>query len=514
MISEAPSILAADMLVPRTGARREALRVNGQFWTPDWVADAMAAYALQSGSEILFDPGVGAGALLRAGRRQGKANLKLRGREIDPAALIAASASGLSSEDMAGIELRDFALDPPREKFRSIVANPPYVRHHRLSETAKVSLHTFARDLIGRPIDGRAGLHVFFLLRCLSLLAPGGRLAFIVSADICEGVYARTLWSWIATRFRLDAVVTFAPDATPFPGIDTNAILLLLQNAAPEDHFAWARVKEAETDALRRWVQEGRFDDATMDSLDVIRRTTEEGFATGLSRAPVADEGSQRCLGDFARVMRGIATGENEFFFMTPGRADELGIPRRYFVPAIGRMRDVQSEPFTRDDLQALEAAQRPTLLLSLEDRPREEFPPALQKYLEQGERSGVHQSTLIATRRPWYRMEHRTPPPFFFAYLGRRSVRFIRNQTEAVPLTCLLCIYPYDASAENLERLWRVLSDPRTLANLRLVGKSYGDGALKVEPRALQRLPLPNEVLAEAGLLNHAGPRQSEMVW
>lgn len=46
MISKNQPTLAADMSVPCAGAKREALRVNGQFWTPDWVADAMVAYAL------------------------------------------------------------------------------------------------------------------------------------------------------------------------------------------------------------------------------------------------------------------------------------------------------------------------------------------------------------------------------------------------------------------------------------------------------------------------------------
>ena len=36
----------------------------------------------------------------------------------------------------------------------------------------------------------------------------------------------------------------------------------------------------------------------------------------------------------------------------------------------------------------------------------------------------------------------------------------------------------------------------------LRLVGKSYGGGAIKVEPRALERLPLPPDVVAEVGLV------------
>ncbi len=500
------------MLIPTGGAKREALRVNGQFWTPDWVADAMVTYALDGKSDTLFDPGVGAGAFLRAGRRLRGPNLKLRGREIDPAALIAASESGLTAEDMAGVELRDFALHPPLEKYSAVVANPPYVRHHRLSESAKATLHTFAHKLIGRPIDGRAGLHVFFLLRCLTTLAVGGRLAFIVSADICEGVYARTLWAWIASRFCLDAVVTFAPDATPFPGVDTNAVLFLVRHAAPKKDFAWVRVVAPGGDSLTRWIKAGLSHILSFEDLEINSRTAEEGFATGLSRAPSETESAQHCLGDFARVMRGIATGRNEFFFMTAKRADELEIPTRYFVPAIGRMRDVQTEPFTTADLRELEAANRPTRLLSLVDEPWEKLPPALQRYLQSGEEANIPACTLIATRNPWYRMERRTPPPFFFAYLGRREVRFIRNQTDAVPLTCLLCIYPFDSTSENLDRLWRAFSDSRTLANLRLVGKSYGDGAIKVEPRSLQQLQIPDEVLVESGLLSGAKPKQHKL--
>jgi hypothetical protein len=40
-------------------------------------------------------------------------------------------------------------------------------------------------------------------------------------------------------------------------------------------------------------------------------------------------------------------------------------------------------------------------------------------------------------------------------------------------------------------------------------VGKSYGDGAIKVEPRALERLPLPTRVVRAAGLAYQPKPEQ-----
>ena len=52
--------------LPASGPKREALRQKGQFWTPDWVAQAMVAYCVAGGGDSIFDPAVGAGAFFRA----------------------------------------------------------------------------------------------------------------------------------------------------------------------------------------------------------------------------------------------------------------------------------------------------------------------------------------------------------------------------------------------------------------------------------------------------------------
>jgi hypothetical protein len=98
--------------------------------------------------------------------------------------------------------------------------------------------------------------------------------------------------------------------------------------------------------------------------------------------------------------------------------------------------------------------------------------------------------------------MEERAVPGLLFAYLGRRDCRFIENCAGVVPLTGFLCVYPWDSSKENRVKLWRALNHPRTIANLAFVGKSYGGGAIKVEPRQLDSLEIPQEVLNEVGLV------------
>ena len=71
------------------------------------------------------------------------------------------------------------------------------------------------------------------------------------------------------------------------------------------------------------------------------------------------------------------------------------------------------------------------------------------------------------------------------------------------MPLTSFLCVYPHRDDADSIDRLWQALKHPDTVNNLALVGKSYGAGAIKVEPRALERLPIPERVIADVGLLS-----------
>ena len=499
--------------LPRAGIAREALRKKGQFWTPDWTADFMTAYVLHEKPSRLLDPALGEGVFFRAAKRYAQLHdfdLALFGRDIDPEVLDQARMSGLDDHDLRNVEMRDFVLDPPTELFPAIIANPPYIRHHRLTPAQKKYLSGFARKATGRHIDARAGLHVYFLIRALQTLAPGGRLAYIVSADICEGVFAHALWQWICSRYRLDAVIAFASEATPFPDVDTNALVFLIRNAPPAKEFNWVKCLHRDSKELMALVAGQEL--KKYGGIQVHRRRLSEGLATGLSRPPSDGTTHQYTLGDFASVMRGIVTGDNEFFFMTSARAKELGIPDSLLVKAVGRMRDVQGEYFDTEDVSRLEDKGRPTRLLNVNGLPFDNLPARVQKYLEDGEKRGLPDKTLIKTRKPWYRMEIRKTPPILFAYLGRRSARFIRNRANVVPLTCLLCVYPKHESVDFVEHLWKVLSNPETIGNLKKVGKSYGGDAIKVEPRSLERLPLPDDLVRAEDLAKYIAPKQGAL--
>src|SRR5262249_61339084 len=72
--------------LPSDWAAREALREKGQFWTPQWAAEAMIAYCLAGGAESVFDPAVGAGAFFIAAKNiaeKKRLRINLVGAELD-----------------------------------------------------------------------------------------------------------------------------------------------------------------------------------------------------------------------------------------------------------------------------------------------------------------------------------------------------------------------------------------------------------------------------------------------
>ena len=324
--------------LPTNWDQREKLRDKGQFWTPDWVAEAMVAYVAQS-ADLIFDPGVGKGAFYTALRKVAPRK-KFFGTDIDPETIADAHREGIFSEDVE-LEVRDFILNPPKKLFKAIVANPPYIRHHRLSQEQKSHFRKISLLHLGDTLDGRAGLHIYFLIQALTLLDEGGRLAFIMPADTCEGVFSKKLWNWIGKKYQIDGVITFDPKATPFPGVDTNAIIFLIQNERPTGKIKWAKCLESHSRGLFEFL-ENDLASKSYDGLDMCERDLTEALSVGLSRPPRTDHNFEFTLTDFARVVRGIATGANEFFFLTREKATAIGIPDQFLVSAVGRTRDAE----------------------------------------------------------------------------------------------------------------------------------------------------------------------------
>ncbi len=138
----------------------------GQVFTPDAVVRAMLALRRRRGR--VLEPSCGDGAFLR--------HLPdAVGLEIDP------------DHCPPGAQAIDFFAYPERERFDTIIGNPPYVRCQDIPAATQALI---VRGRHGQCLDRRANLYLFFIDKCLRHLEPGGELIFITPRDFLKATSA------------------------------------------------------------------------------------------------------------------------------------------------------------------------------------------------------------------------------------------------------------------------------------------------------------------------------------
>lgn len=204
-------------------------------------------------------------------------------------------------------------------------------------------------------------------------------------------------------------------------------------------------------------------------------------------------------LSDLFTIKRGIATGANKFFILSPERVAELHLPKKSLIPILPSARYLTSDEILADT-HGDPIVERKQYLLSckLPETEVEAKYPSLWRYLESGKQEGVNEKYLSQHRSPWYSQEEREPPLFLCTYINRKSktngetFRFILNHSKAIAANVYLLLYPkkllaeaIKAQPELVDSLWQALKSIRP-ESLRNEGRVYGGELYKMEPKEL----------------------------
>ncbi len=502
-------------LIPQSRRRQ-----IGQFWTDERIADWMVAWLLQYHPRYLADIGCGTGSfLLSASRRLKHADdaTQLYGCDISPLLLNAALANFLTdSKDGApllpvlGVQnYLETAIPPDAD---AIVCNPPYTRHHHISSELKDSLQAFLKIRLHQDVSRQGTLAFYFLLKLIAEMPAGARAAVIVPMEVLDARYGKAARRVLCQQTTLIAVIHFSHRMNAFHKVDVGASILLFKKGYERQN----QVRHLTIDAMPATGELLKWLDATQtentpppfgslviqpqdDLLDVPK-----WFSISVSRA--SDIGWRHSglvvpLKSLARVVRGIATGANEFFVLPTQKVKQFSL-EPYVVRTVQRNREIQGIVLDEARWQALSEAGKHVWLLYLNSDDVSRY-PELQAYLAEGERKGYHRRSLVQTRKKWYMMEQRDIPAIFFTILTRGNPRFILNQAGVRPLNMFALIYPneYVLRAEATDLLWVLLNSDFALSRLRSVSRTYGGNTLKVEPRELDNLPVVNPLALSDGI-------------
>jgi hypothetical protein len=478
---------------------------RGQYATPPALAEAMVHLARDLFPEIkrvrFLDPALGTGvfysALLKVYGTRNVASAV--GFEIDPR--LATVADRLWGSFDLQVIPKDFTRaepsSPDDEKPNLIVCNPPYVRHHHLDQETKTRLRTRVVRNGGPLLNGLTGLYGYFLFLTHRWLAKNGGAIWIVPAELLDVNYGEALKRYLRTQVTLLRIHRFDPSDVQFGDALVTSLVVAFRNSPPPlDH----RVRLTYGGNLLSPAFERYIDIRDLDP------GLKWGPFFSLSPLPVRAS-AHETLGDFFEVKRGVATGANDFFVLDVATAKQLGLPAQFLRPVLPSPRLVSSEVVEADRGRFPRGL--PKLVLLDCALPRAEIRrhfPDLDRYLESGEARGIPDRYLPASRTPWYKQEDRPPAPILATYMARekrdgRSLRFIRNLSEATALNVYLLLYPKSELASAIQRdpslLDRIFRYLQSIKDVERVGRVYGGGLKKVEPKELASLELPSDLVA-----------------
>ena len=479
-------------------AKRQAERnCLGQFATPLSLAYEIVAYGvslLPPNSKIRFlEPGFGTGPFYSALLHQvpGSRIEAAVGHEIDPH--YGNPAKGLWKGAGLRLYLTDFTMEEPpnteEAKYNLVVCNPPYVRHHHLSQTQKRELQAAVTRYLNRKMDGLGGLYTYFLVLSQAWMARHGVGAWLIPSEFMDVNYGRRIKEFLMEKVELHRIHRFDPNEVQFGDALVSSAVVFFRNSTPppghEVEFTFGG-----TIGLPRV-------SGSINLADLGNVPKWTALPQSVSRL---SQGSDTAtLGDLFSIKRGLATGCNSFFVLRPERTSEFHLPRRFLKPILPSPREIGTDEIQADEEGEPQIPNRRYLLSCdlPENEVRAKF-PALWKYLEGGIEEGIQQRYLCRHREPWYSQEDRPSAPFLCTYMGRQTLksespfRFILNHSRATAANVYLMLYPKPALAVVLSRdpelyrvVWKALSSI-TVEMLVGEGRIYGGGLHKLEPKEL----------------------------
>ncbi len=412
---------------------RERRYKIGQFFTPAPIAHLMADAVREVEPATVLDPGVGGGVLLRAVG----AGPALFGLDIDAAAVQVAAGSVPGEHEIALGDFLDAERWPLTEAtFDAVIANPPYVRHHNLSAEHKLLARHYSLQL-GLKVSSLSGSYVYFFLEALLRLNDGGRLVFITPTEFLDVRYGQAVKEALLSHCEIDEILVLEMDELAFEGVlTTSAITIATKRKSPSRRF---RLVEA---SLNGSIEKRREIELPVEIAPASLPWTPLLPSRAERIAPLL-VGRTAKLGDYCRVRRGIATGDNSFFAMTAADVEQWGIEERFLVPVVLGSRDLP----TAGPLDAEFHASRiengaPGFLFFCHEPIDALHGTHALRYIEHGLDLGLHKRFNCRARNPWYSVEPVAPADFFATYMSRDRARIARNLIGARCMTSLLNVW------------------------------------------------------------------------
>lgn len=457
---------------------------NGVYYTPTELAHFLAKPLIKPGNLTVFDPAYGEGALLLAAEKifneRGYSSsyvIELYGCDKIPKN---GFLKHLPSHHLLKLDFFKYPLD---KKFDVILMNPPYVRHHIISDGRRMALKKIVDEIHG--LKSTSDLWAYFLTKSVNHLNRGGNLGAILPWSFLQAEYARDIRKWLAERFEKIQVLSLGSQY--FDNAQERTMLVWLEGFGQPARS----IKIAFSPNLQEGLLYCDLKSDSWESEEVLYSATHD---IDMIVSQYIENYNFKRFEEFADIKIGVVTGADNFFIVDAAEAKERGFLSGHLMPIYTSLRA----------LSGLSLNRTKTLkrLLILSRKHYDHY----KNYIRKGIKEEYHLRAHALRRKPWYSVISGQTPDAFFPYRAANMPYLVFNDQDAQCTNSIHRIYFKKLSHEK--RKWiqiSLLSVPGQLS-IEAYSKTYGSGILKVEPGALKR------AIASLGNGDNIGPTYNKI--
>jgi adenine-specific DNA-methyltransferase len=384
------------------------------------------------------------------------------------------------------LHLNDYMYNDWSNKYDGIICNPPYFKFHDYDNK---DILKELESKIFYKFNGFTNLYALFLIKSIFQLKENGRAAYIIPSEFLNSDYGKQVKSYLIKNRTLRYIIIINFEESVFDDALTTASILLFANDRNSEGVQIIHVNNLnDLDKIEQQI--------------VAYPNKNEEKAISFSKLnpdikwrayyQIQNSINYKNLVPFSfygKVVRGIATGSNEYFCFNLSKIKAYNIDQKYLLPCLCRAADIKGVFFTKNDFETLKNNNKNVFLLNaihpLDD--------SVKRYIQKGVNERINEKYLTSSRNPWYSLENRTPPPIWVSVFNRNGLRFIRNEAQVRNLTTFHCIYLNLYGMSKIDLLFAYLLTDLAKEIFDDNRREYGNGLKKFEPNDINQAKMVN---------------------
>lgn len=462
-----------------------AEKLRGAYYTPPTIASFILRWGINGGSNAdVLEPSCGDGVFLECMRDEQMRFHTATAVEYEEKEAEKAEAIGLRNTEIITGDFHQFCLNT-KQRFDLIVGNPPFIRY-QYYDSKQQELATKIFKNAGLKRSKLTNAWVTFVIGSTLLLKETGKIGFVLPSELLQVTYAQQVRNFLAQTFNKINIISF--ENLVFEEIQQEVVILLCEKNGSNEHLIeHIEVKDAE--ALN-----------TLDPRQLKFPTKKINFHTDkwtyyflekneLDLLELIRNSNVPTIKDYADVEVGITTGANNFFTIPKSIVDIYQL-QKFAKPMVGRSVQVNSLNFTKQDWQQNVTKEAKAFLLVFPSNAKRIGGQGVNKYLENGELSGVNTGYKTSIRDDWFVIPSIKLSDALFLRRNNIYPKFVLNEAEAYTTDTMHRVFIREGV--NKKALIASYYNSISFAFAEIFGRNFGGGCLEMMPSEVENIYLP----------------------